>query len=380
MDLKHRQRAFLGVFFFLSGFCFSTWASRIPTIKVLFDLNKAELGTVLVFMPMSSMLGLPISGWLVTRYHSRIPLIISFSLLTVSLCLIGFASSMFMLVVSQCMFAFSIRICNISMNTQALTVQRKFERNINGSFHGLWSTGGIAGISFSTFMVATSTSITAHFLAVSAGVFFVGWGSYQFLIREDLSGSGNKFIVGKPDPYILYLGLLLFFAGICEGGMFDWSGVYFKEVVGEKIFTLGYLSFMTSMALSRFTSDYIIEYIGMPKAFIISASLIFSGILMATLFPSFWTSLAGFCLVGAGTASVIPMTFVLSTGSKKYSAGMAISILSTYGIAGMFIGPPLIGYLSHGYGLRFAFGAFALAGLMLVPVSQMFFRHRKMIS
>ena len=54
MDLKHKQRFFLGVFFFLSGICFSSWASRIPTIKATFDYNDAELGSILLFMPISS--------------------------------------------------------------------------------------------------------------------------------------------------------------------------------------------------------------------------------------------------------------------------------------------------------------------------------------
>ena len=64
------------------------------------------------------------------------------------------------------------------------------------------------------------------------------WTCYRFLLRNDRAAAGNKLAFGKPDPYILYLGLLVFFAAICEGGMFDWSGIYFQEVVREDIFTL----------------------------------------------------------------------------------------------------------------------------------------------
>src|SRR5688500_20254116 len=71
MELKNRQRFFLSLFFFLSGFCFASWASRIPTIKTNFGYNEAELGTILLFMPVSSLIGLPFSGWLVSRYDSR---------------------------------------------------------------------------------------------------------------------------------------------------------------------------------------------------------------------------------------------------------------------------------------------------------------------
>lgn len=376
MELKNKQRFFLSTFFFLSGVCFATWASRIPTIKNIFGYNEAELGTVLLFMPGSSLIGLPISGWLVARYDSRKPLAIAFILLAVALSFIGFAGTNFTLVASICLFAFCMRILNIAMNTQAIALQKQFDNKINGSFHGLWSTGGIVGVAFSTLMVALNVQIGQHLLIVSVITLITTVFSYRYLLTNDRSASGNKLILGKPDPHIAYLGLLVFFAAICEGGMFDWSGIYFKEVVKEEIFTLGYLIFMICMALSRFASDRVIETIGMRKTFTVSASLIFSGICLAVILPDFWSSMAGFCLVGLGTASVIPMTFLLAGTSGKYSPGMAISIIATYGIAGMFIGPPLIGYLAHAFNLRVSFIAFALSGSMLIPISQLFFRHQ----
>jgi MFS family permease len=377
MDLKSRQRIFLSVFFFLSGICFSSWASRIPTIKTFFGYNEAELGTILLFMPISSLIGLPISGWLVARYDSRIPMSFAFVVLAFAIFSIGFAETDFVLIASLCVFSFSMRILNIAMNTQALSLQRMHDRKIIGSFHGLWSTGGIAGVGFSTVMVAFDVSIANHLLIISCLTFVVTIFSYRFLLHNDRTPSGNKLILGKPDPYIVYLGLLVFFSGLCEGGMFDWSGIYFKEVVDVEIFTWGYLTYMICMALSRFASDHLVEWIGMSKTYILSACLIFFGIMMAVLFPTFWLSLIGFCLTGFGTAAIIPMTFTLASGSKKYSPGMAISIIATYGIVGMFIGPPLVGYLAHAFDLRVSFLIFAFSGAMFIPVSQLFFRYKK---
>ena len=191
---------------------------------------------------------------------------------------------------------------------------------------------------------------------------------------KDKSSSGNKLILGKPDKYILYLGLMVFFGALCEGGMFDWSGVYFKEVVGEEVFTVGYLIFMTFMALSRFYSDKLVDHIGMKNTYLLGAGIVTAGMMIVIIFPSYWPVLIGFSLVGIGVASVFPMTFSLAGSSKKYSPGMAISIISTYGIIGMLIGPPLVGYLAHLLGLKYAFILFILCGLMLIPLSRAFFR------
>jgi MFS family permease len=377
MEVKDKQRFFLNVYFFLSGICFSTWTSRIPTIKTFFDYNDAELGTVLLFMPISSLVGLPLSGWLVTRFDSRQPMTVALLFLAIALIFIGWAPSTFLLICGVCLFSFSMRIMNIAVNTQAITLQKQFDRKINGTFHGLWSTGGIAGVGISTLFVGLQVPMGIHLSIIAIITIVAALYSYRFLLQNDKATSGNKLSMSKPDPYIVYLGLLVFFAAICEGGMFDWSGVYFKEVVNEDLFTLGYLIFMICMAISRFASDSFMERFGMPKTYLISASLIFAGIAMAVMFPYFWPSMIGFCLVGLGTAAVIPMTFLLAGSSKKYSAGVTISIIATYSIVGMLIGPPLIGYVAHALGLRIAFVIFGLAGLMLIPISQLFFRHQK---
>ena len=380
MELKIKQRIALSTYFFLSGLCFATWASRIPTIKSFFNFNEAELGTVLLTMPIASMIGLPISGWIVSKFNSRGPLLISFIFFALALLFIGYAKTSFLLVAAISAFAFFMRILNIAMNAQSITLQKKFKKKIVSSFHGLWSTGGLIGVGYSTLMVKTGVSIEHHLFQISILTLIITTISYFYSLKDDKSTTGNKLIFGKPDPFIFYLGLLVFFAAVCEGGMFDWSGVYFKEVIKEDVFTYGYLLFMTCMAISRFFSDRLMDLIGMPKTFILSAVLIASGIFTAIVFPTFWPALIGFCLVGIGTAPIFPMTFILAGTSNKYSPGMAISIIATYGILGMLIGPPLIGYLAHAIGLKYACYIFVVSGLSLIPFSQFLFRYQKKIT
>src|SRR5690606_29232629 len=217
METRSKQRIALSIYFFLSGICFSTWASRIPTIKTFFNLNDAELGTILLAMPITSIIGLPISGWLVSKFDSRVPLVVSFVFFSFSLALIGYATTTFVLVLAICLFSFFMRILNIAMNTQSITLQKKYEKRIVGSFHGVWSTGGLIGVIFSTIMVKFNLSIEIHLLIISLLTLVVALGTYKFTLKDDKSPSGNKLILGKPDTFILYLGLIIFFAALCEG-------------------------------------------------------------------------------------------------------------------------------------------------------------------
>lgn len=376
MTENAKQRLALSLYFLLSGFCFASWASRIPTIKTLYDFNEAELGNLLLVLPISSLAGLPISGWLVSKFDSRTPLIVSFVAFSFALAFIGYSNSVVMLVVAVFLFSFCMRILNISMNTQSITLQKNFLRKIIGSFHGIWSTGGILGVGFSTLMVKMDVSMQYHLLIVGVFSLIVSLIAYPFLLKNDKSPHGNKLIIGKPDKLIMLLGLLVFFAAVCEGGMFDWSGVYFKEVIKEDLFTIGYLMFMVFMALSRFSIDFLIDKIGMQRMYVISSTLVTIGISTAIIFPYFWPALIGFGIVGIGVAAIFPMTFMLAGTSKKYSAGIALSIVTTYGIVGMLVGPPLIGYIAHAFNLKVSFVLFIMAALMLIPISRLFFKFK----
>jgi MFS family permease len=165
MELKVKQRIALSTFYFLSGFGFATWTSRIPTLKTILDLNEAELGSILLVMPLSSIIGLPLSGYLVSRFETRQPMYLFFCLYVAALFSISFTTNIVALTISIFLVAFFLRVVNISMNTQSITLQKSFDKKINGSFHALWSFGGIVGVGFTTITILFDWSMLIHFLA-----------------------------------------------------------------------------------------------------------------------------------------------------------------------------------------------------------------------
>lgn len=375
-----KQRIALSSYFFLSGLCFSTWASRIPTIKAIFNLTEGDLGNLLMIMPASAIIGIPLSGWLVAKYDSRIPLQFASVLFLLSLFSIGWGFSLVGLVISLVVFSIALRIINVAINTQSLSIQEKFEKRIMGKFHGVWSIGGIAGVLFSTIMIKYEVSIFWHFLITMLFGLLIIIGMFPFLIKNDKAKTSNPFKFQKPSKYISLLGFIVFFAAVCEGGMYDWNGVYLKEIVNQEVFTYGYLLFMVCMTISRLTIDNLMSRFGMQKLFITSSVLIVSGVLLAILFPFLVPVLTGFCMVGFGVSGLFPMTFILAGKAKKYSVPIVISIISTYSTVGMFLGPPIIGYLASAFGLQKAFITFIVAGLMFIPLSKMVFDHLKKTS
>jgi MFS family permease len=316
---------------------------------------------------------------LVSKYDSRIPQQFAYIFFAISLLCIGFSTSLPTLIFALFLFAVSLRILNISINTQSISLQEKFEKRIVGAFHGLWSIGGVLGVLFTTLMLKLNISIQVHFLMVAIFTLLTIFIAYPYLIKNDKAKAGNKFKLEKPNKYIMLLGLMLFLAAVCEGGMYDWNGVYFKEVVKEEVFTYGYLLFMICMSIYRLTIDKLIDYFGMQKLYFLSSVFIMTGVSIAILIPEFWPALIGFCFVGIGVSGLFPMTFILAGKAKKYSTGIVISIVGTYSTVGMFLGPPLIGYLAAYFGLQKAFIVFIIGGFLFIPLTISVFNHLKKI-
>jgi len=372
-----KERIALSAYFLLSGICFSSWASRIPTLKTIYQLTEGDLGNLLMILPASALIGIPLSGFLVAKFDSRIPMQIASILFVVSLFSLSWGLSLLGISISLFFFSIALRIINISINTQSISVQQKFEKKIIGSFHGVWSIGGIVGVLFSTIMLNYEISIFWHFLYVALFGLVLTVFMFPMLIKNDRSKVGTKFKLGKPSKYISLLGFIVFFAAICEGGMYDWNGVYLQEIVKQEVFTYGYLLLMICMTISRLSIDKLMEYFGMQKLYIASSVLIILGILIATIFPYLYPVLIGFGMVGFGVSGLYPMTFILAGKAKKYSVAIVMSIIGTYSTVGMFLGPPIIGYLASAFGLQKAFIVFILAGLMFIPLSKMVFDHLK---
>jgi MFS family permease len=156
--------------------------------------------------------------------------------------------------------------------------------------------------------------------------------------------------------------------------MFDWSGLYFSDVIGVKgpLVTVGYTAFMITMATGRFLGDRVINKLGKKKALQINGLLIFTGLLGAVLLPYVIPSTIAFMLVGLGVSVVLPTVYSIAGKHATIPAGEALTVVTTIGFLGFLGGPPIIGYVSEIWGLQVSFAAVAVAGLIIAfLVSQM---------
>jgi MFS family permease len=366
MKYLSQRRVALGALFFFMGICFASWAARIPDIQAKFQLSEGELGTLLLCLPIGSMLGLPIAGWSVHRFGSRSVILICSFAYAFTLPLIGLAPSLWTIAPVLMGFGVLGNIMNISLNTQALGLENQYGKSILASFHGIWSMAGFTGAGVGAGMIFLNFSPAAHYVVVALLSAVMILLSQKFVINDKPApGEESGLVLRKPDALLLRIGLISFLGMMAEGCMFDWSGVYFKKIVEAEpqYVSLGYVCFMGAMASGRFVTDKASNRFGKVPVLQVSGLLIFLGLLLSVIFPNLFTAAIGFLMVGAGVASIVPVSYGIAGRSKLYSPSVALALVSTISFFGFLVGPPLIGFVAELFDLKVSFALIGINGL-----------------
>lgn len=372
MNYLSKRRIALGALFFFVGICFASWAARIPDIQTKFRLSEGELGSLLLCLPIGSMLGLPIAGWSVHHYGSRIVILICSFGYALTLPLIGLAPSIWMIVPILGLFGLLGNIMNISLNTQALGLEDQLGKSILASFHGLWSMAGFTGAGLGAGMIFLQFSPAAHYGLVTLLAIVIILASQKYILNDKREGTeASGLVLKKPDQLLLRVGLISFLGMMAEGCMFDWSGVYFKNIVEAEpaLVSIGYVCFMGAMASGRFVTDKASNRFGKLLVLQVSGMLIFLGLVLAVVFPNLYSAAFGFLLVGFGVASIVPVAYGIAGRSNLYSPSVALAIVSTLSFFGFLIGPAVIGFIAELFNLKISFALIAVNGVGILLLS-----------
>jgi MFS family permease len=363
-----RARIAIALFFFVSGFGFATWASRIPIIQHHLGLNEAELGAVLLALPAGLLLTLPVTGRLLQHFSSRQVMVVGAVLYNLALGLLGYAEHTWQLAALLFCFGSSRNLLNLSMNAQSVGVQALYPRSIIASFHGIWSVAGFAAASLGTLLIKDNVPTSQHFLVVAVVLTGLALAFYPGSLALPLSPSASRPVFSWPEKSVLKFGLIAFASMACEGTLYDWSGVYFVEAVHapKALATIGFTLATVAMTTGRFLGDGLVGRFGTKPILQASGLLMGSGLLLAAAFPTPLLACIGFVLTGLGVSCVVPLVFSLVGKANPLRVGAALASVSTVSYFGFLMVPPLVGFVAKALNLRWSLAVVALLGGLVV--------------
>ena len=355
---SRRSRLAVATIFFANGAVLASWVAHIPAVKQRHGIGDGSLGFVLLFMALGAVLALPLGGWLVDRFGSR--LITSLAALVFCLALPWplLSRDVTCLVTALVLLGACNAVLDVSMNAQAVAVERRYQRSIMSSFHALWSLGGVMGAALSGLAMSLD-ALPARYLVATAIVAaaFVS-GTLGWLVPSEPRRDGAAHIVGPPSRRLLGLGLVAFLGLLAEGAMGDWSAVYLHDALGQSgaAAATGFAAFSLAMAVGRLGGDRLADGLG-PRALLrASGAVAAAGLGVALIAGEPRVALAGFAAVGLGIANIIPVTFRSAGRVSDVPAGTALAAVATTGYLGYLAGPPLIGLVAETTSLPLGLG------------------------
>lgn len=382
---KESIRIRVMTFFLLQGLCFASWASRIPDIKDYLNVTDTRIwGLILFLIPVGKFLAIPIAGYTVSKFGSRIMVQISILGYGLALFLSGFSSNIYMLGASLAVFGVFWNLTDISLNTQAIGVEKIYGRTIMATFHGAWSLAACIGALIGFAMINLHMSTAYHFTLIFLVIILVWFVNRKYLQEdaptvsadiEDIEEESIEIIEQKrkfkmPELVLLQLGLIGLFALIVESAMFDWGGVYFESIVHvPPTLQIGFLVFMVMMTVGRFLTNWAYDKLGKKLTIQLSGLFIFIGMFISGLFPSVVPCSIGFMLVGLGISSIVPTIYSVVGEKSKTKTSIALTILSTISFIGSLIAPLLIGYVSHFKNMKYAYMIIGVIGGCILLVT-----------
>ncbi len=363
-----RQRLSTRLLFLIVGIANATWAPLVPLVKDRAGLDAAGLGLLLLTFGIGSILAMPSAGVAAARLGFRPVLLAGTLALGLALPVLAAASGLVTLTLGLLLFGAGMGAVDCVMNLQAVAVERRSGHPMMSGFHGLYSLGCILGALIASGLLAAGLGAGWSVLLLTAGIAALFAAAWPGILPPDRGGTRGGPAFALPRGPVLVLGLLCFVVFLTEGSALDWSAVFLIQQRGldPAWAALGYAAFSVTMTVGRLAGDRVVARLGRRSVVVLGGLLAAVGLALSVLVPAWEAALAGYALVGAGCANIVPVLFTAAGRQRAMAARVAVPAVTTLGYAGVLAGPALIGFAAQALGLP---AALLIVAALLVGVA-----------
>lgn len=375
----NKNRLAVNLYFFVNGFIYANWVSRLPRLQELYGMDNGTTGMVLLTFAIGALVAMPISGWLIVKNGSeRMTIIFAFLFCS----LIPFFAVMgtpLFLGILLFIGGMLTGVMDIGMNAQAVLVEEKYKKPIMSSFHAVFSGGMMIGAGVGALFTKWETPIFQHFLIVTFIALGLALYSSFYLVKDKPNSTDKEENSGlqMPTSALWGIGFIALCCMLGEGAMADWSTIYMNQIANADpaLAPIGLGAFSTAMMIGRIFGDQGRVVFGDGKLLIINSLVALSGIVLLVIFPTPIMAIIGFFLIGLGLSVIVPIAFSRAGSMEGLAPGVGISMVSTIGYSGFLLGPPIIGFIADWQTLRI--GMMFIAFLFIIMTFLTIWNSRK---
>ncbi len=385
-----RARLAVSGLFWFCGMTWGLWCAALPALSGRLRLGEGRVGTALLLTSVGALAVMPVAGRMCDRWTSR--RVARAAGLGAMAAAAGpaLASSYGVFLVTAAVLGACLGILDVAMNAHGLEVEQRSPRPVMSSFHGLWSLGGVTGGVVVTIAQHAGTSgptamaggvLAAGLLFLSPSGMLLPGRAARHLPRT-ATHRPHKAVVSRLAPTmfrhsVILLALLAMAAFLSEGAAEDWSALHTSRVLGTGPGTasMAYTTFAAAMTAMRLAGDGLRARINPRRLARLAGGTATGGyslVAAAALLGggSVPCAFVGWALVGLGLAPLVPV--ILGAAASRGATMSSVSVVTTFGSAGLLCGPAAIGALAGASSLRVAIllpGAITLAVAVAGPTA-----------
>jgi len=356
MPWRHPDGRTLAVAFVVHGALVGTWAGRVPAIKHGLGLSDAHLGAALFAMAVGTLAGSWAGGPLARRAGAAAVVRVGIPAMGAALVAAALAGSLAALAAALLCAGVVGAVVDVGINALAIAVERDARRPQMSGLHGAWSVGLLLGALGASAAAAAGLGPRLHFSAVAVLAASASLFALRRIPRGESLAPAHP--ADRTPPWtagLVALGLIAFCSFFAEGTATDWTAVFMRDRAGAgaAVAAAAFAGYSIAMAASRLFGDRLAARHGPVHVTRAASALAAAGLAVALAFPHPLTGIAGFALMGAGLAPIVP-TIMSAAGAEGAGVEAAISRVLLIAYSGSIAGPAAIGFTAGRTGLRAA--------------------------
>jgi predicted MFS family arabinose efflux permease len=335
--------------FFVMGVLFATWGVHVPTVKAHYGLGEQALALAMLASGVGALGALAYAGRIVGRFGPRVIAAVMGCVSCAAIASLLLSSHYVALIAVMLVFGSFGSLFDVALNAEASEIEALSGRPLMSGFHGMFSSGGMAGAGLGSVAPTLGLAAQHHLLLATGAAALAALLASRAMLPVPEKAGEEKHPLSLPRGPLLLLGVLASMGLIAEGAMYDWSVLFMKQERGSEAATaaLAYASFSGAMAAGRFGGDWVRARMSGTRLMRLSGVLGAAGMALALAVPSPTVGLLGFALVGLGLSNVVPVLFSAASQTPGVSPAHGIAAVSGVGYLGMMAGPPLIGLVAE---------------------------------
>ena len=354
-NLRHARAALAA--FFAMGILWGSFAADLPDIKTMLGVSESRLGFLMFLTPLAAMLAMRAAPW-ISEQLGRYVLGVTSLLMALAFILPGQTGVWYLFPVAMLVCGATTGAVDVLMNARVSALEVARGRPLMNLCHAAYSFG-YAGGALGTGALRSLGASPGVVMAVAAGLAAL---AALAAFEEDGQIDGLR---APPKGTSAALGLIPVIGGaivliafMSENAAESWSALHIEKTLNGSaaLGSAGPAVLALTMGTARVFGHGLSSRISALRLLLIGAAISACGALAVAFAASPFLAYAGFIVMGIGSSVIAPTAFTLvGTMAAPEARARAVASATMLGYAGYFIGPPIVGLIAGGLGLRAAF-------------------------